>query len=50
MALYNATQRFAVLRLVGAKESGIAPPAFRTLLEDHLRTSPPAWDRYRLDR
>jgi hypothetical protein len=38
------------LRLDGAEQSGIAPRAFRTLLEDHLRASPPAWDPYRLDR
>ena len=38
------------LRLDGAEQSGIDPPAFRMLLEDHLRASPPAWDPYRLDR
>jgi len=38
------------LRLGGAEESGIAPAAFRVLLEDHLRHGPPAWDPYRLDR
>jgi len=38
------------LRLDEAEESGIDPPAFRMLLEDHLRSSPPAWDPYRLDR
>lgn len=37
------------LRLDGAQQSGIDPPVFRMLLEDHLRTSPPAWDPYRLD-
>jgi uncharacterized protein DUF6687 len=33
-----------VLRLNGGTESGITPAAFRTLVEEHLRSSPPAWD------
>ncbi len=34
------------LRLIGAEQSDISPHRFRTLLENHLRTSLPAWDAY----
>jgi hypothetical protein len=34
----------------GAHESGIAPDRFVTLVEDHLRSAPPAWDPYRVTR
>ncbi len=37
----------AGLRLVdGEAESSLDPTTFRALVEDHLRTAPPAWDPY----
>jgi hypothetical protein len=35
------------LALHGAPQSEIDPTRFRSLLEDHLRNGPPAWDPYR---
>lgn len=40
----------AGLRLVDADaESSLDPSTFRALVEDHLRTAPPAWDAYPAD-
>jgi hypothetical protein len=42
----SASALTPVLRLDGGTESGITPAAFLALVEEHLRTSPPAWDPY----
>ncbi len=39
----------AGLRLVGGAESSLDLTTFRALVEDHLRTAPPAWDPYPAD-
>ena len=39
----------AGLRLVGGAESSLDLATFRGLVEEHLRTAPPAWDPYPAD-